>query len=344
MPGSRWIAALILSLSILCGARAQEVDELYRRGQALLDAGKLAEAARAFERVLALAERALGPDDPRLAVDLNNLGEVYRRLGRLEEAARLLERAIRLDEAAGGNGAALAISLNNLGLVRRAQGRLAESEALFQRAIGLLEPRVGPDHPDLARVLVNLAQLELERGDSERARERLERAVRIARARLGTEHSFTRGIETVLARLEGGTSPTRARAAALAPAAAPAARAPTPPERPAAVTTSGVNDSGMATPVAAPTMEPAAVAAGGPFRLHLGSIRDAGRLEEEWQRLKSRHPRLAQLALQPPQRVEIPGKGSFWRVIAGPLPTRAEAAALCGAITAAGDPCTVLGP
>ncbi|MDW8369481.1 MAG: tetratricopeptide repeat protein, partial [Geminicoccaceae bacterium] len=191
------LAVTILALALLAGGsvRAQDADEAYRRGQALLEAGRTAEAAREFERVLELAERALGANDPRLAVDLNNLGEVYRRLGRYTEAAALLQRAIRLDEAAGGRSPALATSLNNLGLVYRAQGRLEEAAALHRRALGLLEGTLGPDHPDTARALANLAQVELQRGDAAAARGHLERAVAIAKASLGAEHATSRAIE-----------------------------------------------------------------------------------------------------------------------------------------------------
>ncbi|MCX7630558.1 MAG: tetratricopeptide repeat protein [Geminicoccaceae bacterium] len=333
------LRVLLVFLALVLGAapmRADEAEEAYRRGQALLEAGKLVEAARAFERVLELAERALGPDDPRLAVDLNNLGEVYRRLGRLDEAAQLLQRAIRLDEAAGGRSPALAVSLNNLGLVRLSQGRLAEAETLFNRSLELLERTLGADHPDVARALVNLAQLELRRGEHASARERLERAARIARASLGPRDPTARAIETALAELRGERSVARAETTA------PPSTATPPPSAPARA-----SERSRTAPVAAAEGGAPAAAEGaapsGTFRLHLGSIRDADRLEQEWRRLVARHPQLAALSLQPAQKVEIPGKGTFWRVIAGPLKSRSEAAELCAKIASAGDPCTVLG-
>ena len=69
------------------------------------------------------------PDDPTLAVELNNLAEAYRLLDRSDEAEALYLRAVELDEKAGpSNAEGLATSLNNLALVYRAQGRLDEAE------------------------------------------------------------------------------------------------------------------------------------------------------------------------------------------------------------------------
>ncbi len=193
--GSRsmvWLALWVALCASASAARpAEEADRAYRRAMAAVEAGRLDEAAREFEKVLSLAEQELGPNDPRLAVDLNNLGEVYRRMGRLDRAAELLLRAIRLDEAAGGRGPALATSLNNLGLVRRAQGQLDVAADLYRRALELLEGSLGPDHPDTARALHNLAQLELERGEVQAALPLQERAARVARASLGASHPTT---------------------------------------------------------------------------------------------------------------------------------------------------------
>jgi hypothetical protein len=62
----------------------------------------------------------------------------------------------------------------------------------------------------------------------------------------------------------------------------------------------------------------------------------------EWRRLVARDPGLAGLEPRPPQRVEIAGKGAFWRVLAGAFPTRAEAGAACGRARARGRDCSVV--
>jgi len=352
---------LVLGLFLaapLAAQPADEADRAYNRGMALLEAGKLEEAAREFEKVLEYAERAFGPDDPRLAVDLNNLGEVYRRMGRLDRASELLRRAIRLDEAAGGRGPALATSLNNLGLVLHAEGRLEAAADLYRRAIYLLESSIGPDHPDTARALNNLAQVELARGDTRTALMLQERAARIARDALGANHATTLAIEAALRRTRAAagsaaaTAPpppgTSTGAPPLSPETGRAGRlrapAPAPRDKPAA------EPSASPAPVGPDATRSTAVASADPassrggVRLHLGSIGDPSRLEAEWQRLKGRHPSLAGLGLLPAERVEIAGRGTFWRVLAGPVASRETGARICAEISGKGDPCAVLGP
>ena len=66
----------------------------------------------------------------------------------------------------------------------------------------------------------------------------------------------------------------------------------------------------------------------GPIAVQLAAVRTADQVGPEWQRLVKRYPQLEELELQPPQTVEVAGKGTFYRVIAGPLATKAEAQAL----------------
>lgn len=355
------VLVLFFAAAPLAAQPAEEADRAYRRGMALLEVGKLEEAAREFEKVVELAERAFGPDDPRLAVDLNNLGEVYRRMGRLDRASELLRRAIRLDEAAGGRGPALATSLNNLGLVLRAQGRLDAAADLYRRAVALLENSLGPDHPDTARALNNLAQLELESGDPRTALALQERAARIARSSLGPDHTTTVAIETALRRIRAaaGTAsataspvpgpPTAARPAATDPRGTTSPRTLWPPPRPAAAPAAAepgtrpapVDVDRARSPAVAPT---GSTPVKGSVRLHLGSIGDSSRIEAEWRRLRGRHPSLARLGLLPAERVEVAGRGTYWRVLAGPVASREAGAKICAEISAKGDPCAVLGP
>ena len=53
----------------------------------------------------------------------------------------------------------MAIRLNNLAGLLRATNRLAEAEPLYRRALAIDEKSFGPEHPDVARDLNNLAAL-----------------------------------------------------------------------------------------------------------------------------------------------------------------------------------------
>jgi tetratricopeptide (TPR) repeat protein len=52
---------------------------------------------------------------------------------------------------------ATATSLNNLGSLLQAMGNLAEATPYYQRALAICEKALGPNHPDTATSLNNLA-------------------------------------------------------------------------------------------------------------------------------------------------------------------------------------------
>ena len=51
------------------------------------------------------------------------------------------------------------MSLNNIALIYQAQGRYAEAEPLHKRALAIGEKALGPEHPEVATWLNNLALL-----------------------------------------------------------------------------------------------------------------------------------------------------------------------------------------
>ncbi len=55
--------------------------------------------------------------------------------------------------------AAVATSLNNLALLYHDQSKLADAEPLYQRALAIQEKALGPEHAEVATVLVNLSAL-----------------------------------------------------------------------------------------------------------------------------------------------------------------------------------------
>ena len=73
--------------------------------------------------------------------------------------------------------------------------------------------------------------------------------------------------------------------------------------------------------------------------MQLAAVPEADQVTAEWRRLVRRFPQLDQLDLQPPQAVEVAGKGTFYRVIAGPFATQAEADATCARLRKAGASC-----
>jgi tetratricopeptide (TPR) repeat protein len=117
-------------------------------------------AERYYRRGLAIAEDHSPPDDPRIAICLNNLAQLLQDTNRLGEAEPLMRRALAIDEASyGPDHPNVAIQLSNLATLLQATNRLGEAEPLMRRALAIEEAGYGPDHPRVAIGLNNLAQL-----------------------------------------------------------------------------------------------------------------------------------------------------------------------------------------
>jgi hypothetical protein len=75
----------------------------------------------------------------------------------------------------------VAVSLYELGLVERAQGISGSAERRFQRALEIQELAIDPAHPFIALTLVELAEITQQRGETDRVRHLLHRALRAVR-------------------------------------------------------------------------------------------------------------------------------------------------------------------
>jgi cell division septation protein DedD len=112
-------------------------------------------------------------------------------------------------------------------------------------------------------------------------------------------------------------------AAVPAPAAAPA-----PPAKPAAVKP----------PAPAKPAPPVT----GPVKIQLGSLRSPDAARDEWQRLKRENSDLLGKFTAVAVRSEVPDKGTYYRVEAGPVGDHAAAERLCKALKERGLGCTLV--
>ena len=76
-------------------------------------------------------------------------------------------------------------------MVLHDQGDLQGARALHERALTIREAHLGPDHPDTATSLNNLALVLADQGDHDAARTLHQRALAIREARLGADHPDT---------------------------------------------------------------------------------------------------------------------------------------------------------
>jgi cell division septation protein DedD len=94
-----------------------------------------------------------------------------------------------------------------------------------------------------------------------------------------------------------------------------------------------------ATPAAAPPP-----AAKGGYRVQLGALRSEGAAKEEWARLKQRHGDLLGGLGAAMSRTEIPEKGTFWRIQAGPIADASKAEHVCADLKKRGVGCILVRP
>jgi tetratricopeptide (TPR) repeat protein/CHAT domain-containing protein len=185
-----FVVCSVSACSITAMARpGANVDSLGQQVEQLDVAGKYAEAAEVAKRELALAESQFGPNHPKVANALADLGGVYVHQGRYAEAEPLYKRALAIDEKALGPGHAdIGRDLNNLAALYHVQGRHAEAEPLYKRALAIDEKALGGDHHDVGTDLGNLASLYHDQGRYAEAEPLYKRALAIDEKALGGDH------------------------------------------------------------------------------------------------------------------------------------------------------------
>jgi tetratricopeptide (TPR) repeat protein len=162
---------------------------LNQAGSYLNIRAKFADARKAYERSLFMAEAAYGADHPQVAIRVSNLGGVLWTLGDLTGAKSHYERALVIDEAAyGPDHPEVATDVNNLGGVLRALEDLAGAKSHYERALAIDEVTYGPDHPNVAIRVSNLGVVLQALGDLEGAKKCVERAMAIGEATYGPDH------------------------------------------------------------------------------------------------------------------------------------------------------------
>ncbi|HZJ70374.1 MAG TPA: tetratricopeptide repeat protein, partial [Planctomycetota bacterium] len=164
-----------------------------------------------FREALALRESALGPDHPRVAEVLDNLGNVLAsRASNAEDPAlhqQLLEEALAVGQrglqirqrALGAANPAVAHSLHNVGATLEDLDRYDEAKDMLTRALALKEEVLGKDHVEVGTTLIELSQVEEDLGHLEDAAALSQRALDVWRKVDG--HSIRYPLEKTAQRL-----------------------------------------------------------------------------------------------------------------------------------------------
>jgi serine/threonine-protein kinase len=166
--------------------RAQLASSL---GLVLAGQGDFAAAREHHERALAIQERLLGADHPRVAMSLGNLANAYAEQGIYDEARAFYERALAIqNQSLGPRHPELAFTLNNLGNVVGYQGDGAKAVEYFERALAIWEQALAPNHPLVATCLNNLGSVESDLGNLDAAQTHYQRALDMLIATFGDDH------------------------------------------------------------------------------------------------------------------------------------------------------------
>ena len=139
------------------------------------------EAAEAARRAVEAAALAFGPDDPKTAQTLNDLGHLHQRLGEYEQAQRLHRRSLEIRQRRfGAEDPEVAQSLVNLAKADHELGQYSDAEALFSRALLILEKQSSMQQPQVAEILGYLARGHSRAGEDQLAEPFFQRAVSTA--------------------------------------------------------------------------------------------------------------------------------------------------------------------
>ncbi len=160
-----------------------ELDRLYQ-------AGKYVEATEIAKRLLAIREKALGPEHPDVGTSLNNLAELYRAQGPLRRGRGACTSAA--SPSARRRWGPSTPTWGSRSTTWPCCTRRRAATPRPSRSTGAASPsprrRWGPDHPDVGTSLNNLAGLYQAQGRYAEAEPLLKRSLAIREKALGPEH------------------------------------------------------------------------------------------------------------------------------------------------------------
>jgi len=380
----RQVLVVIVSLLLGAGsARADSVDlsQYLDRAHALTKAGKHEQALPYLLQALELGEVRYAKDEGALVPMLDMLAEAYSAQGSFDDAEPLLKRSLTIQERTLANAqTGIARTLASLGFVYESTGRRAEASKLYNRVLAVWQPKLGADDPSvraaqegLAKLASTKAILDLPSDTSAAATAALPSAgayrihltsirnaagatrewarlvrefpdllagmdMAVSKADLGRERG-------VFYRIEGGPLSKRAaqdRCLEFAKRAlwcrvvrdtAGSLAGMLPPKL---VMPDRSQEGQRVASVEAPARDG--------FRIHLTSIRDPERADEEWGRLRRLYPALLGGMDLAVERADLGAeRGVYYRIEGGPL-SRPAAKTVCGEFAALHLWCAIVPP
>lgn len=159
---------------------------------AYLSLGRVSEAAKVEEEVLAIRRRVHGAEHPETLAAMNSLGGIYSSLGRGREAAEILESLLAIQrQQVAPNDRVLFGPLMNLASAYSLLGRHADALKLREDTLPHIRNKLGPEHPNTLLGMQHLARSYKSLGRSSDALKLQEETLARMRAALGPDHPDT---------------------------------------------------------------------------------------------------------------------------------------------------------
>jgi tetratricopeptide (TPR) repeat protein len=184
------------------------VFAMWQVGTNQRELGDLPGAQAVLQQAVALAEPPpVGPDHPRLAQALGDLGRVLEERGRYDEADATLQRALTMQEQLlGPEHEDVSDTLTQMGASCSAQGNYRRAKGLLKRAVAIAELHVVPDQlpHQLCAALNALCAVYIHLKDHELAQDMAERLLALYEQFIGPHHpNVAAALNNVAASLRG---------------------------------------------------------------------------------------------------------------------------------------------
>ena len=186
-------------------AAVRELEATQRQDERLLDAeeklvqayanqGRRDDALRLGKRLVADAERILGPDDLKVAYHMYQYASGVRFDYHFDESIEIFKRSLAIRERHLGAHTTVAVTLRDIALTLEWQGKYAEAEATYRRAVAVAEQAQGPWGQLVATALDELASVYVTQGRYADTEPLFRRVIEIRERSSGLNYAVSRSL------------------------------------------------------------------------------------------------------------------------------------------------------
>jgi eukaryotic-like serine/threonine-protein kinase len=175
------------------GQRAEQVSnfmlDVFAAADPFVNQGKEVTARELLDQASRRISGDLNQQPDVRARLLEAIGRAYRRQGQYDRAVVYLEDSVRLrKESTTASTSSMAVTLTELAMTLVELGRFEESERSFNQAVAILREHGEERTPVAIDLLSGLGQMELQRGNPDRAQEFLEKSASLSIELFGPQH------------------------------------------------------------------------------------------------------------------------------------------------------------